>query len=55
MPKEFRTILTVTLACFFPGRAKDLSAAHVFIARSVKIHTDLGLSKFFVGLPLNIF
>ena len=24
-PKEIHTILTVTLACFRPGRAKDLS------------------------------
>ena len=26
-PKEIRAILTATLACFFPGRAKDLSAS----------------------------
>ena len=26
MPKEIRAILTETLACFLPGRAKDLSA-----------------------------
>jgi len=25
-PKEIHAILTETLACFFPGRAKDLSA-----------------------------
>ena len=25
-PKEIYTILTETLACFLPGRAKDLSA-----------------------------
>ena len=25
-PKEIHAILTVTLACFLPGRAKDLSA-----------------------------
>jgi hypothetical protein len=25
-PKEIHTILTATLACFLPGRAKDLSA-----------------------------
>jgi len=25
-PKEIHAILTDTLACFFPGRAKDLSA-----------------------------
>jgi len=25
-PKEIQAILTETLACFFPGRAKDLSA-----------------------------
>jgi len=25
-PKEIRAILTETLACFLPGRAKDLSA-----------------------------
>ena len=27
-PKEIHAILTETLACFFPGRAKDLSAPH---------------------------
>ena len=26
-PKEIHAILTETLACFLPGRAKDLSAA----------------------------
>ena len=26
-PKEIHTILTETLACFVPGRAKDLSAS----------------------------
>ena len=26
-PKEFHAILTETLACFLPGRAKDLSAS----------------------------
>jgi len=26
VPKEINAILTETLACFFPGRAKDLSA-----------------------------
>jgi len=26
-PKEIHAILTETLACFFPGRAKDLSAS----------------------------
>jgi hypothetical protein len=26
VPKEIRAILTETLACFLPGRAKDLSA-----------------------------
>jgi len=26
MPKEIHAILTETLACFLPGRAKDLSA-----------------------------
>ena len=28
-PKEIHAILTETLACFRPGRAKDLSAPHV--------------------------
>ena len=28
-PKEIHAILTETLACFFPGRAKDLSAPFV--------------------------
>jgi len=27
VPKEIHAILTETLACFLPGRAKDLSAA----------------------------
>jgi len=31
-PKEIQPILTETLACFFPGRAKDLSAPlHTYI------------------------
>ena len=29
-PKEIHTILTETLACFLPGRAKDLSASLYF-------------------------
>ena len=29
-PKEIHAILTETLACFLPGRAKDLSAPHVY-------------------------
>ena len=28
-PKEIHASLTETLACFLPGRAKDLSAPHV--------------------------
>jgi len=28
VPKEIHTILTETLACFLPGRAKELSAPH---------------------------
>ena len=28
MPKEIHTIVTETLACFLPGRAKKLSAPH---------------------------
>jgi len=31
-PKEIRAILTETLACFLPGRAKDLSAPLLFVA-----------------------
>jgi len=30
-PKEIHAILTETLACFLPGRAKDLSAALYYI------------------------
>ena len=30
-PKEIQGILTETLACFLPGRAKDLSAPHVHV------------------------
>ena len=30
VPKEIRAILTETLACFLPGRAKDLSAPYKF-------------------------
>jgi len=29
-PKELHAILTETLACFLPGRAKDLSAPYIF-------------------------
>jgi len=29
-PREIRAILTETLACFLPGRAKDLSAPLVY-------------------------
>jgi len=31
-PKEIYAILTETLACFIPGRAKDLSAPLYFMA-----------------------
>jgi len=43
-PKEIRAILTETLACFLPGRAKDLPASlymcpTIFIPKDVQ-HTD---------------
>ena len=36
-PKEIHAILTETLACFLPGRAKDLSAPTVFDRRAESI------------------
>ena len=39
-PKEIHAILTETLACFLPGRAKDLSAA-LYIFHSIIIAAGL--------------
>jgi len=36
-PKEIHAILTETLACFLPGRAKDLSAP-LYISCAVNIY-----------------
>jgi len=33
-PKEIHAILTETLACFLPGRAKDLSAPLYFAVKN---------------------
>ena len=51
-PKEIHASLTETLACFLPGRAKDLSAPqYIFSSESfnstyfVKPHSSLGLTK----------
>ena len=38
-PKEIHAILTETLACFLPGRAKDLSAPPVRFLFSVRPHS----------------
>ena len=35
-PKEIHAILTETLACFLPGRAKDLSAHRIFTLAKMK-------------------
>jgi len=42
-PKEIHAILTETLACFLPGRAKDLSAPLyicTFFDIQVTVHLD---------------
>ena len=39
-PKEIHVILTETLACFFPSRAKDLSAplyVHMLLSRDNRV------------------
>ena len=42
-PKEIRAILTETLACFLPGRAKDLSALLVaLIIKPSATKTNVG-------------
>jgi len=38
VPKEIHAILTETLACFFPGRAKDLSAPLYIYIQGVFIY-----------------
>jgi len=38
-PKEIHAILTETLACFHPGRAKDLSAPLYYIIHFNNIET----------------
>jgi len=35
-PKEIREILTETLACFLPGRAKDLSSPLYYLDRGFR-------------------
>jgi len=40
-PKEIHAILRETLACFFPVRAKDLSARLYVVYSSVSIIFDL--------------
>jgi hypothetical protein len=50
-PKEIDTILTETLACFLPGRAKDLSAPqeyteHMQGAEGNSRHSDRNISLF---------
>jgi len=39
-PKEIYAILTVTLVCFLPGRAKDLSAI-LYLAYTIINMTDI--------------
>jgi len=52
-PKEIHAILTETLACFLPGRAKDLSApctTYSYILRSILVS-----SHRYLGLPSDLF
>jgi len=37
-PKEIHAILTETLACFLPGRAKDLSAPLYLLKAETSLH-----------------
>jgi len=37
VPKEIHAILTETLACFLPGRAKDLSAPLYWYRQTVSV------------------
>jgi hypothetical protein len=46
-PKEIQAILRETLACFRPGRAKDLSAPLYYIAHFNNIETRAAI-KFFL-------
>jgi len=46
VPKEIHAILTETLACFLPGRAKDLSAPLYYITHFNNIETR-AVIKFF--------
>ena len=43
-PKEIHSILTETLACFLPGRAKDLSAALYIQARDLNYSVHVCVS-----------
>jgi len=45
VPKEIHAILTETLACFRPGRAKDLSAPLYIYFQDVFLQTIRRLSK----------
>ena len=50
VPKEIHAILTETLACFLPGRAKDLSAPlYIYIYIYIHIHIYI----FTPGFPKN--
>jgi len=44
-PKEIHAILTETLVCFLPGRAKDLSAPPVRVRLFIAIQTTRGCEK----------
>ena len=52
-PKEIHTILTETLACFLPGRAKDLSAP-LYVTLTVLCPTSFVRSIYHITLK-NIF
>jgi len=41
-PKEIHAILTETLACSLPGRAKDLSAPPYVVLNLFMIHSEEG-------------
>jgi len=47
-PKEIHAILTDTLLCFLPGRAKDLSA-FLYIKLSVHSQMELHMHSMYVG------
>jgi len=51
-PKEIHAILTETLACFLPGRARDLSAPLYYTVRFMKNVTGCGAGSVLSGTTL---